>query len=155
METTIKHRTRFRLTDKTKEWMVYGICLLCLALFASAAYGKIADHETFVKGLSKVSVIGWAAVYLAWFVPIAEIIVCVLLLTPTTYKWGLYGFTGLMTVFTGYILSMLFWAEKLPCHCNLIIEKLSWGQHLWFNVGFIALAVFALWLGKAKQTLNK
>jgi uncharacterized membrane protein YphA (DoxX/SURF4 family) len=150
METSIKHRTRFRLTDKTKEWMVYGICLLCLALFASAAYGKITDHETFVKGLSKVSFIGGAAVYLAWFVPIAEIIVCVLLLVPATCKWGLYGFTGLMMVFTGYILSMLFWAEKLPCHCNLIIEKLSWGQHLWFNVGFIALAVFALWLGKAK-----
>ncbi|MEQ7799776.1 MauE/DoxX family redox-associated membrane protein [Pedobacter sp. ASV1-7] len=155
METSIKHRTRFRLTDQTKEWMVYGICLLCLALFASAAYGKIADHETFVKGLSKVSVIGGAAVYLAWFVPIAEIIVCVLLLVPALSKWGLYGFTGLMTVFTGYILSMLFWAKKLPCHCNLIIEKLSWGQHLWFNVGFIALAVLALWLGKAKQTLNK
>jgi uncharacterized membrane protein YphA (DoxX/SURF4 family) len=150
METTIKHKARFRLTDKTKEWMVYGICLLCLALFASATYGKIADHETFVKGLSKVSVIGGAAVYLAWFVPIAEIIVCVLLLVPASSKWGLYGFTGLMTVFTGYILSMLFWADKLPCHCNLIIDKLSWGQHLWFNVGFIALAVFALWLGKAK-----
>lgn len=136
-----------------KQGTVYCICLLCLALFATAAYGKLADHETFVKGLSRVSVIGGAAVYLAWFVLIAEIIVCVLLLVPATIKLGLYGFTGLMTVFTGYILSMLFWAEKLPCHCNLIIEKLSWRQHLWFNVGFIALAVFALWLGKAKEKL--
>lgn len=141
MEATIKQRT------------VYCICLLCLTLFATAANGKIADHETFVKGLSRVSVIGGAAVYLAWFVPIAEIIVCFLLLVPATIKWGLYGFAGLMTVFTGYILSMLFWAEKLPCHCNLIIEKLSWGQHLWFNAGFIALAVFALWLGKANKKL--
>ncbi|MFA4867844.1 MAG: MauE/DoxX family redox-associated membrane protein [Pedobacter sp.] len=152
MESTTVKGKLLQLTSKAAELTVYGICLLCLALFASAAYGKIADHETFVKGLSKVSVIGGAAVYLAWFVPIAEIIVCFLLLIPALSKWGLYGFLGLMTVFTGYILSMLFWAEKLPCHCNLIIEKLSWGQHLWFNVGFMALAVFAFWLGKAKRT---
>lgn len=152
MESTTVKGKRFQLTNKAEEWTIYGICLLCLALFASAAYGKIADHETFVKGLSKVSVIGEAAIYIAWLVPIAEIIVCVLLLVPASSKWGLYGFLGLMVVFTGYILSMLFWAEKLPCHCNLIIEKLSWGQHLWFNVVFMALAVFALWLGKAKRT---
>jgi uncharacterized membrane protein YphA (DoxX/SURF4 family) len=148
MESITNKQSAFRFTDKTKEWIVFGICLLCLALFASAAYQKLADHDTFYKGLSKVSLIGGAAIYIAWLVPIAEILICILLLIPLTQKVGLYGFIGLMTVFTGYILSMLLWKEKLPCHCNLIIEKLSWAEHLWFNAGFIALAVFALWLLK-------
>lgn len=60
------------------------------------------------------------------------------------------GFTGLMTLFTGYILSMVLWAEKLPCHCGGAIEKLSWTQHIWFNLAFIALAAFALWISQSK-----
>jgi uncharacterized membrane protein YphA (DoxX/SURF4 family) len=151
MDSTISKIKIFRLTDKTKEWMVYGICLLCLALFATAAYSKVAAHETFLKGLSRVSFIGGAAVYLAWLVPAAEILISVLLIVPQTQRWGLYAFTGLMAVFTVYIASMLFWAERLPCHCNLVIEKLSWGQHVWFNLGFIALSMGALWLGRAKN----
>lgn len=155
MKSTIKKHLVFRLTDQTKEWMVYGICLLCLALFAVAAYDKAVAHETFVKGLSKVALIGAAAIYLAWLVPVAEILVCILLVVPRVQRWGLYCFTSLMVVFTVYIASMLFWAKKLPCHCNLIINQLSWGAHLWFNAGFIALAVFALWLGKAKGQFKK
>ena len=150
MESIISKITIFRLTDKTKEWMVYGICVLCLVLFATAAYSKVAEHDTFLKGLSRVSFIGGAAVYLAWLVPVAEILISILLIVPQTQRLGLYAVTGLMTVFTGYILSMFLWAEKLPCHCNLIIEKLSWGEHVWFNLGFIALAISALWLGRAK-----
>lgn len=138
--------------EKIKEWIVYGICLLCLVLFATSAYSKVVAHETFVKGLSRVSFIGGVAVYISWFVPVTEVMISILLILPQTQRLGLYAFTGLMTVFTIYIVSMLFWAEKLPCHCNLIIEKLSWGEHVWFNLGFIILAVCALWLGRAKIT---
>ena len=62
--------------------------------------------------------------------------------------YGLWGFLLTMTAFTIYIGSMWLWAEKLPCHCNLIIEKLSWGEHVVFNLAFIGLAAFALWLMK-------
>lgn len=155
METIMSKITLLRITDKAKEWMVYGISLLCLALFAAAAYDKVVAHQTFLKGLSRVSFIGGAAIYISWLVPVTEILVCILLVAPKTQKLGLYVFTGLMTVFTIYILSMLFWAEKLPCHCNLIIEKLSWEQHVWFNLGFIGLAINALWLGRAKETSKK
>ncbi|MDB5156121.1 MAG: hypothetical protein JWR50_828, partial [Mucilaginibacter sp.] len=48
------------------------------------------------------------------------------------------------------ILSMVLWAEKLPCHCSGAIEKLSWTQHIWFNLAFIALAISALRLSKRK-----
>lgn len=137
--------------EKIINWIEYGICILCLALFASAAYGKLADHETFAAGLSRVSFIKGAAVYLAWLVPFAELLVVALLVVPGTQRLGLYCFIALMAVFTGYIVGMMLWAENLPCHCNLIIEKLSWGGHIWFNLGFIALSIFALWLGRATK----
>lgn len=155
MERTTDKIKVFRLTDQTKAWMVYGICLLCLAVFSTAAYGKLADHDAFYRGLSKVALIGVWASYLSWAVPVAEILVSILLIVPRTQRLGLYGFTGLMTVFTGYILSMLFWAERLPCHCNLIIDNLSWEGHVWFNLGFIALAIYALWLSGANSIINR
>jgi hypothetical protein len=150
MYKVIKKHSRIQLTDSAKEWIVYGICILCLALFASAAYGKVVDHETFSEGLSKVSFIKGTAIYIAWFVPVAELLVVALLIIPGTQRLGFYCFITLIAVFTGYIVAMMLWAENLPCHCNLIIEKLSWEGHIWFNAGFMALAVFALWLGRAK-----
>lgn len=154
MERTIIKYTSIRLNARVKAIIASGICMLCLALFASAAYNKVFEYQTFVSGLAKVAIIGGAAKYLAWLVPVAEIAIGVLLIIPKTQRLGLYGFVGLMSVFTIYILSMLFWAEKLPCHCNLIIDKLSWGGRVWFNAIFIALAVFALWLGKANGKIK-
>ncbi len=150
MESTFYGRQLFQLTPRSKDAIAFTICLICLALFAISAYAKIADHERFVNGLSKVAFIGQYASLIAWSVPIAEIIVSLLLIYPGTHKWGLYSFTGLMAVFTLYIGSMLLWAERLHCYCNLIIEKLSFGQHLVFNLAFICLAIFALWLEKQK-----
>jgi hypothetical protein len=147
MERKAVYTKRLNILSVTKEDIVFIICLICLALFAISAYAKIGDHERFAKGLLKVKYIGEYAVFISWSVPITEIIVCVFLIIPPTHRIGLWGFTGLMTVFTLYIASMLLRAEKLPCYCNLIIEKLSWSQHLCFNITFIALAAAALWLG--------
>ncbi|MBB3058280.1 hypothetical protein FHS11_004729 [Mucilaginibacter gotjawali] len=119
-------------------------------LFLYTAHSKWTDHARFLKGLSRVSFIAGFALYISWLVPAAEVLISILLIIPQTYKWGLYGFTGLMTLFTGYIISMVLWAKKLPCHCGGAIEKLSWPQHIWFNLAFIAIAVFALWLSKSK-----
>ncbi|MFI5140403.1 MAG: MauE/DoxX family redox-associated membrane protein, partial [Sphingobacteriales bacterium] len=130
------------------------ICLSCIFLFLSTAHSKWADHVRFLKGLSRVTFIGGYAFYISWLVPAAEVLISLLLIIPQTYKWGLYGFTGLMTLFTGYIVSMVLWAKKLPFHCGGAIEKLSWAQHIWFNLAFIAIALFALWLSKTKINLK-
>ncbi|WP_394367955.1 MauE/DoxX family redox-associated membrane protein [Pedobacter gandavensis] len=148
MESTIEGNRSFRFNDNFKEWIVFGICLICTFLFLFSAYEKIIDHSRFAKGLSKVSIISSYANLIAWAIPILEILISLLLIIPKTHRWGLYGFAGLMTLFTAYILSMLLWKEKLPCHCNLIIEKLSWEQHLWFNLVFIGLSIAAVKLSK-------
>ena len=53
-----------------------------------------------------------------------------------------------MTIFTLYIGYMVAFVPKLPCSCGGIIQKMSWNQHLIFNVGFILLGVYAIWLDR-------
>jgi len=148
MENTITNKSKFRLNATTLDTLVYSIGLVCMLLFLSSAYSKIREHQTFYNGLAKVEIIAAYAQTIAWFVPLAELMICVLLIIPKTQKTGLYGFTALMLVFTIYIGSMWLWAEKLPCHCNLIIDHLSWGAHIWFNLGFIALGICGICLSK-------
>lgn len=152
MESKTIIRKNFQLSSRTKERITFLIILACLFLFLISAYAKIEDHERFANGLAKVQLIAGHATFISWMVPIVEIGVSMLLITPRTHRWGLYGFVGLMIVFTIYILSMILWEEKLPCHCNLIIEQLSWTAHLWFNLGFIVLALYALWLMKKQYS---
>lgn len=143
-----------RINDHTKTNLILGICSCCIFLLVYTAYAKIEDHNRFYKGLLRISYIGNYALLISWLVPLIELFVAALLIIPKTQKLGLYLFTGLMGVFTFYILSMLFWANKLPCHCGGAIEKLSWPQHFWFNIGFMALASFAIWLSKKSKNFK-
>ncbi|TWJ03313.1 hypothetical protein JN11_00851 [Mucilaginibacter frigoritolerans] len=151
MDSIISKKQRFRLTNKGKDRLILAICSLCIFLFLYTACAKLMDHGRFLNGLYHVEVIGRFAFYISWLVPLAEILIAILLIIPRTLKLGLYSFLGLMILFTVYILSVLLWASKLPCHCGGVIEKLSWTQHVWFNLTFIALAVCALRLLKTKD----
>jgi hypothetical protein len=151
MDSIISKKQRFQLTNKGKDRLILAICSLCIFLFLYTACAKLMDHGRFLNGLYHVEVIGRFAFYISWLVPLAEILIAILLIIPRTLKLGLYSFLGLMILFTVYILSVLLWASKLPCHCGGVIEKLSWTQHVWFNLTFIALAVCALRLLKTKD----
>lgn len=142
---------RIRLRDQTKTNLIWAISYCCIFLLIYTAYAKIEDHDRFYKGLLPISYIGNYALLISWLVPLSEILIAVLLLIPQLQKWGLYLFAAMMGVFTLYIAGMLLWASKLPCHCGGAIEKLSWNQHLWFNLGFIALASLAIWLKKQSK----
>ena len=142
------------MSELTKERLIIAIRWLCMALFLYTAYAKIIDHDRFLKGLKRVHLIHGFAVLLSFAVPVVEIMVAVLLLIPKTSELGLKSFIAVMSSFTIYIVSAMIWEKKLPCHCGGAIEKLSWTQHLWFNLAFIAIAVFALLLIKLKTILK-
>lgn len=136
------------LSKTAKTNLNWGICYCCVFLLIYTAYAKIDDHDGFYKALLPISFIGDYAFLISWLVPLSELLIAILLMIPQTQKRGLYLFTAMMGVFTFYIVSMLLWATKLPCHCGGAIEKLNWNQHLWFNLSFIALASLAIWLKK-------
>src|SRR5690606_24445333 len=135
-----KRISRLRLSAAAKETLAYGLSLLFVVLFLYTVYHKIVGIDAFTKGIAKIPVVGAYSVAVAWGVLGAEALVALLLIWPGTNRLGLWGALGLMVAFTVYISSMLLFAAKLPCHCGGAIEKLTWGQHLLFNCGFIALA---------------
>lgn len=144
-------KTKYPIQTTAKQTLITCICLACIFLFTYTAYAKIVDHERFLKGLSKVQRLENYAIYISWLAPIMELLISLLLIIPKTQILGLKIFTAIMGIFTLYITVMLLWAEKLPCNCGGAIEKLSWTQHLWFNLGFIVLSSLAIWLSKENK----
>jgi hypothetical protein len=155
METLIINNTIFQFSDLTKERIVIAIRWICMALFIYTAYAKIVDHDRFLKGLTRVHLISGFAALISFAVPLVEIITATLLLIPKTAKNGLYCFIVAMSGFTLYIIIAMIWEKKLPCHCGGAIEKLSWSQHIWFNLAFIVIAVFAGWLINLNKSFKK
>lgn len=154
MENITLNKIELRLKELDRDRLIIGIKLVCMFLFLYTAYAKLVDHDRFLKGLSKVHIISGFAMYISWFVPISEILTFVLLLIPKTAKWGFAAFIGLMILFTGYIFFAVVFEKTLPCHCGGVIEKLSWTQHLWFNLIFMGLAALAIWLLASKNKFN-
>jgi uncharacterized membrane protein YphA (DoxX/SURF4 family) len=154
MESAIINKSKFQISELTKERLVIVIRWICMALFIYTAYAKITDHDRFLTGLARVHLISSIAVFISFAVPVVEIITALLLLIPKTAKIGLYCFATVMTGFTIYIISAMVWEKKLPCHCGGAIEKLSWSQHIWFNLAFILLVIFALRLIKLNTSLK-
>lgn len=116
-----------------------------LFLFVYTAFDKLTDHHTFERILSHSDLIGSAAPYISWLVPLTELIITVLLLFPQTQAKGITASLVLMLGFTAYILYMIASGSKLPCHCGGVISQLTWKQHILFNTGCILLATVALY----------
>ncbi|MFN0293482.1 MauE/DoxX family redox-associated membrane protein [Pedobacter helvus] len=152
---SISNKQPFLQRDLTKQLLIWGIKSLCIFLLLYTANEKIADHKRFYKGLTKIQFLTDYALTISWLVPITEIAVALAIILPWTQKLGLYLFTIMMGIFTFYIASMLLWAEKKPCHCGGAIEMLTWEQHLVFNISFILMAIFGIYLHKNEnQNLN-
>ena len=154
MENIITNKTRFHVSEQIMERTVIAIRWICMVLFVYTAYAKITDHDRFLKGLTRVHLINGFAVFISFAVPVVEVIVALLLLIPKTANTGLYSFIAVMSSFTIYIVSAMIWEKKLPCHCGGAIEKLSWSQHIWFNLAFIAITLFAVWLIKLNTSFK-
>lgn len=142
------------MSENKKAILITVIRYLCLFLFVYTAYAKLVDHERFYRGLTKVYMVSNQASVISYLVPSVEILISILLIVPKTFKVGLIMFVVTMTAFTVYIISALIWEPKLPCHCGGAIEKLSWTQHIWFNIAFIILAIAALWISNINKSLK-
>lgn len=155
IESMIFKRQSLCFSELTKDRMVISIRLACMFLFLYTAHAKVIDHDRFLKGLLNVHFISGFAIYISWLVPIIEALTFILLLIPQSAKLGLYLFALLMILFTIYIVSALIWEKDLPCLCGGAIEKLTWIQHIWFNLAFILLAIFAIRLLGSKFIFKK
>lgn len=153
METTVsKRHPRVLLSDKAKQMIVEIICYLFVLLWLYAATNKILDFQKFKVQIGQSPILTNYALIIAWAIPCIEIILSILLLINRTFLAGLYTSFGLMFTFTAYITVILNFAERVPCSCGGILEKMGWMEHLIFNIGFLFLALIAVIL---KSQLNE
>ena len=120
------------------------ISWLFIVLWTYAAASKILDHETFVVQLGQSPLLTPIAGFLSWFIPLIEIVTGIFLFSSKTRLMGLYLSFGLMILFSVYIFVITHYSSNVPCSCGGILEKMSWNQHLLFNLGFVVLAVAAI-----------
>jgi uncharacterized membrane protein YphA (DoxX/SURF4 family) len=146
--TSMTTKRPFLKRDQFKQFLITGITGLCIFLLVYTAQAKIAEHGQFYKGLLYTTYLKDYALTISWLVPFTELAIALLLIIPRTQRQGLYLFVLLMSAFTLYIASMLLWAETKTCHCGGAISSLTWEQHLMFNIGFILIAIFGIYLRK-------
>ena len=116
------------------------ICFLFIVLFVYAAVSKLLDLEEFRLQIGHSPLLTDIAGFVAWFIPLTEVVIAVMLAIPVMRLAGLYAAFSLMVVFTAYIISILQFSESIPCSCGGVLQRLGWTEHLIFNCAFILLA---------------
>lgn len=128
-----------KISSNAKDILGECIALLHIALFIYAAANKILDFVNFQIQLAQSPLLSSFAELISYIVPTAEILISLLLAFPKTRLAGLYSSFSLMVMFSVYIFIMTNFSPFVPCSCGGILEKMSWNQHLVFNIGFVIL----------------
>ncbi|MFW0717797.1 MauE/DoxX family redox-associated membrane protein [Pedobacter sp. N23S346] len=93
---------------------------------------------------------------LIYIVPTFELLAVILLLFQKTNKIGLMLSLLLIAAFTGYIcLITIGYFPKVPCSCGGVIRSLGWKGHFIFNLAFLILAIFALYIETKREASDK
>lgn len=131
---------------KVKTRVVEFISYFFILLFCYASISKTMDFENFQIQISESTLLSAYAGFIPFAIVILEFIIAGLLCYRKTRNVGLIGSFILMLIFTGYIFFIIHTSENLPCSCGGILEKMSWHQHLYFNIGCVVLSIIALGL---------
>lgn len=147
MKANLTHRSRLLISD---------LCTyLLLTLFMYTAASKLLTIKKFASTLAKSPLIGEYSIFVAWAIPISEVLTGILLIIAVTRKMGLYASLAMMSVFTIYLSYMVLSGSKLPCHCGGVISSMTWQQHIWFNLAFVFLAFAGIRMyGKQPKNLH-
>lgn len=138
---------------KRKFIFVQLVSYLYMLLFIYAAASKLMTFGHFKLTIGQSPLLTDYAGILAWLVPAVEIVIVLLLAFKRTLLLGLYASFGLMVVFSVYIFLIVNFADRVPCSCGGILEKMSWEQHLVFNLVFVGLGLIALLFEKKHRSL--
>ncbi len=130
------------------------ISFLFVALFVSTGFDKLRNPLTFFASLNASPLLKPYASFLVYVVPLIEIFISLLLaFNPAlgerkipARKVALIASGVLMLLFTIYIVVMLslYNTKGLFCSCGKVVSDLSWTGHIYFNLGFVLLAIVGL-----------
>jgi putative oxidoreductase len=139
---------------KKSQWPLEVLTYLLALLFLFTALSKLFDFRHFVRSIDEQPFDNVYTPFLIWCLPASELLAVVFLFWIKTRRVGLWLSLGLMGVFTVYVALVTFhFYWRVPCACAGVFKKLSWPQHLVFNVIFTFFAGIALWLDKRIKDL--
>lgn len=128
------------------------ISSLLILLFLYASVSKWLAWRTFIGEMNNQPFPNWMTPFLVWSIPFIEVIIAVGLIFEKTRVPALYASLALMSAFTIYTIVILLHAFKyIPCSCGGVIRKLTWPQHLFFNLFFVGIALLGIVLKKREQ----
>jgi len=134
-----------------KSIVVEIISALFILLFMYAATSKLMDVQKFTIQLGQSPLLSSFSGVVAVLVPSVEIIIAILLCFKQSRLAGLYASFSLMVMFTAYIIAITRFSQFIPCSCGGILQKMSWNQHLLFNIFFVGLGTAAIFLHNATK----
>jgi len=138
---------------RNRKVIIEIISALFILLFLYTSINKTFHIHTTAIVIGLTSSLDNVSYVVAWSIVVSEYLVSILLLIPKTRRYGLLGSLILMLGFTVYIGLMLMTKSSLPCSCGGVISKLSWKQHLIFNIFFTFLAFVGVWLEMKSKKL--
>lgn len=128
------------------------ITTMLIILFFYTAISKLLDLEEFQRQLANQTLPLWSIATLLWLIPLSEVLVCILLIIPSTRIIGFYGSTVLMILFTGYIsLVLLNVFDRVPCSCGGVVRNMKFSEHFLFNLFFLTLSIIGIYISNAKK----
>lgn len=124
--------------------IIDSICLLLILIFLYAAYVKGTDLTLFKNQMMQSPLIPTTVISeLAIFVPVSELVICLLLFFERTRKLGLLLSYCTMLMFSIYMITLvLFFGDNIPCACGGILGKMGYTAHIIFNIMFTLLSLF-------------
>lgn len=125
------------------------ISSLLILLFLYASLSKWLAWKTFIGDMNNQPFPNWMTPYLVWTIPTIEVVIAAGLIFEKTRVKAFYASLFLMLAFTIYTVAILFHAFRyIPCSCGGVIRKLTWPQHLFFNLFFVGISILGIILKK-------
>ena len=129
----------------SRKILIEIISSLLILLFLYASVSKWFDFKGFTGDMNNQPFPNWMTPGLVWTIPILEVLIALSLMFERTRMKGLYASLFLMSAFTIYTITVLMhFFGYVPCSCGGVIKKLTWEQHLFFNLFFVAISVIAI-----------
>jgi len=139
----------------TRNIIISIISYMYIVMFVYTATSKFLDFGQFRIQLGQSPIITAYADWVAWTIPLTELVIAGLFLFPSLMRTAFYSSFSLMTMFTTYIILILNFSDYIPCSCGGVLEKLGWTEHLVFNLVFIVIAAIGVfYLERNRATLK-
>jgi len=136
-----------------RQVVLESISALLIMLFLYASVSKFLDFQRFMGEMNNQPLPNSWTPFLVWTIPSLEIAISVALIFERTRMAGFIASLVLMTLFTIYAATILLhFFEYVPCSCGGVIRKLTWPQHLVFNLFFVGLSVTGIILQRRSSS---